>query len=93
MPTPAKTSIIECCFTSTTEAQTMIEKNMTNNFTNKDVFLRLNHTDTIPREYATCRDGHTPVGVSTEYMNRIKSQNTLSPKTSGLPVCIVGYTK
>ena len=60
----ATTSMNECCFTNMTEMHIIITDMTTKAFHHFDALLYLHHTVAMPSEYATCREGQTPVGVS-----------------------------
>ena len=61
----AQTSVKECCFTKHTEMLMSSTQTVTTAFHQGFDCLRFSHADRMAMEYPTCREGQTPVGVST----------------------------
>lgn len=80
MPTgiAAKKSSAECCLINIVEAHISATAITTNNFQSFEASFDLSQTDIMPKEYAQCSDGKTPVLVSKEYKNPIQSVKKLS---------------
>ena len=63
----AKKSKTECCFIKATDIQMRITAITIELLTHRCASFFFSHTEAIPNEYPTWRDGHTPVLVSMVY--------------------------
>ena len=90
--TAARISHVLCCLMNETDMQIrMIQITSTVFHTGEASFFR-SHTDPMPMEYATCKDGQTPVGVSNRYIKEIIAVRMLSlGMTSGRRSCMDGH--